>query len=116
MPAEIYVIQKHRELFYHYWGMYNSDQIHESQKQQWYRLAIETGVVMDYLGPTIDGSIILNADVAAILKKVNNASNLERQVSLPKLREELGIILKHTQMSRAKAYQPRNSAKILASR
>ena len=103
-------------MFDYYWGQYNSNQVHESQKQQWYRLAIETGIVMDYMGPTIEDVILLTANLSKILEKVNRAANLERPVSLSALRGDLGIILKQARMSRAKAYQPANSGRIFASR
>ncbi|MBI2655638.1 hypothetical protein HYX06_04415 [Candidatus Woesearchaeota archaeon] len=114
MPADKYILQRHRELFDHYWRLSGSGQMRESQRSQYYRLAIETGVAMDYMGPTIDGKILLAADAEEILKKVNRAEGFQgqRQVSMNALKGDLKIILRHLQIYGLKRYSPLKSGKI----
>ena len=113
MPPDKYILQRHRELFDYYWNLSSNDQVHESQRLQLYRRAIETGVVMDYMGPTIDGIILLAADAEKILKKVNMAEHLQGQpVSMNTFKVDLRINLIYLQMPGIKGYHLLKPGKI----
>jgi len=112
MPDK-YILYVHKDQFATYWDRAHSSSIHPQQRPQWYRLAIVTGVVMDYLDGFVGGIVWLNATPRKMLEKVNTARGLKKPLTPNQLREDLEVLLSH--LGSIRGYAPRDSRPILVS-
>ena len=112
MPPDRYIMDRHIDGMDYYFGLSNNARLKPEERQQWYRFAVESCAVVENMGPTIDGLILLNASIQQLAGIIN--ADLASPISMSSLTKDLSAILTGLKIPRIRGYSPRGSRNILA--
>ena len=112
MPPDRYIMDRHNNIMDYYFGLSNNAQLRQEERQQWYRFAVETCAVVENMGLTIDGLILLNASTQQLAGIIN--ADLASPISIPSLTKDLRATITNLKIPRIRGYSPRGSRNILA--
>lgn len=116
MPPETRVYESHVRLRDYNLGLATDQEVHPSQRPEFYFRGSLLDALMPHLGATSSGSVILKVTPNGIASRLNLRGDpaLPKAVSGHRVREELRVILHHlnSQLPNITGYSPRESPRI----